>query len=167
MNLRDSLESLRQYVEAQDFAGYDPYDALRSPILNRLAMGKKLPKIAFTQLLRRLPWTLSQENIPRARRSPSGESAALQIVLSGRSASALRRASDVSKTWPFPTSSVPSGRKATKPPLRSLESIFQPRMFSADIVSDGISQMLTVRPKLSTINFWPVTSKANVSTSVR
>lgn len=43
------------YVESADYAGYDPYDALNSPLI-RLAGGKsKWVRIAFTQFLRRCP----------------------------------------------------------------------------------------------------------------
>lgn len=52
------LQRLISWVEAEGFKGYDPYDALNSPILRRLSLGKKYPRIAFTQVLKRLPVNL-------------------------------------------------------------------------------------------------------------
>lgn len=43
------------YIEAEEFRGYDPYDALNSPILRALAFQKKFLRIAFIQFLKRLP----------------------------------------------------------------------------------------------------------------
>ena len=53
-----SLEKLRNYIERQDYAGYDPYDALNSPFLKTLSSKSKWVRIAFTQLLRRCPVNL-------------------------------------------------------------------------------------------------------------
>ncbi len=52
------LKKLKAYVEKEQFAGYDPYDALNSPILNGLSFGNKYLRIAFTQGLKRLPFNL-------------------------------------------------------------------------------------------------------------
>jgi rhamnogalacturonyl hydrolase YesR len=56
--LSDSLRKLREYAENEGFKGYDPYDALNSPILNTLSMGSKLFRIIFTQTLKRFPINL-------------------------------------------------------------------------------------------------------------
>ncbi len=53
-----SLRSLQGYIEKERFAGYDPYDALNSPILRALSFRQKFPRIAFIQLLKRLPVNL-------------------------------------------------------------------------------------------------------------
>jgi hypothetical protein len=50
-----SLLKLRDYVEGQQFEGYDPYDALNSPLLRGLSLGKKGMRILFIQSLKRLP----------------------------------------------------------------------------------------------------------------
>jgi hypothetical protein len=50
-----SLDKLRSWIEARDFCGYDPYDALNSPIIRTLSCGRKWPRIAFTQALVKLP----------------------------------------------------------------------------------------------------------------
>src|SRR4030043_1689744 len=49
---------LQAYIEAAGFKGYDPYDALNSPILSGLSLGNKVLRIAFIQLLKRLPVNL-------------------------------------------------------------------------------------------------------------
>ena len=49
------LNDLRRYVEENGFEGYDPFDALNSPILKALAGRSKYLKIAFTQALKRSP----------------------------------------------------------------------------------------------------------------
>ena len=44
-----------RYAEARDFAGYDPYDALNSPVLRALTLGLSQGRIFWTQVMRRLP----------------------------------------------------------------------------------------------------------------
>jgi rhamnogalacturonyl hydrolase YesR len=46
------------YVEAADYAGYDPYDALNSPVIRKLSAKSKWMRIAATQVLRRSPVNL-------------------------------------------------------------------------------------------------------------
>ncbi|MBI5848243.1 MAG: glycoside hydrolase family 127 protein [Nitrospirae bacterium] len=58
MNIEHSLHKLRNYIEAEKFSGYDPYDALNSPILRALSFGSKYPRIAFIQALKKLPINL-------------------------------------------------------------------------------------------------------------
>ena len=53
--VRSAIDSLASYVEARDYQGYDPYDALNSPILRAASLGLKYPRIACTQLLKKLP----------------------------------------------------------------------------------------------------------------
>lgn len=43
------------YVEKENFSGYDPYDALNSPIARMLSFNLKYGRIFWIQLLRRLP----------------------------------------------------------------------------------------------------------------
>ena len=54
MNIEPQVEKLKRYIEAHNFAGYDPYDALNSPILRALAFKNKYAQIAFTQIIKRL-----------------------------------------------------------------------------------------------------------------
>ena len=53
-----SLEKLMRYVEAEQFKGYDPYDALNSKILRVLSFRNKWLRIAFTQGLKKFPLNL-------------------------------------------------------------------------------------------------------------
>jgi hypothetical protein len=50
-----SATRLRRWLEANDLLGYDPYDALRSPVLSRVARGQRRRQLAI-QGLRRLPF---------------------------------------------------------------------------------------------------------------
>jgi len=52
------LNNLKAYVEAADYAGYDPYDALNSPLLSAISKKSKWLRIAFAQALRMLPINL-------------------------------------------------------------------------------------------------------------
>ncbi len=58
MDVRPHIEALRAHVEAQGFRGYDPYDALNSPLLRALSLGRKYPRIAAIQALKRCPVNL-------------------------------------------------------------------------------------------------------------
>ena len=50
-----NLGRLQQYVASEQYKGYDPFDALNSPIFSLLSRRSKWLRILFTQLLRRLP----------------------------------------------------------------------------------------------------------------
>jgi hypothetical protein len=55
MNVNSYLKNLKTYIEAENYAGYDPYDALNSPLLKILSAKSKWLRIAFIQTLRILP----------------------------------------------------------------------------------------------------------------
>ena len=55
MNIETQIEKFRNYIEQNDFAGHDPYDALNSPLLNLLGTKSKWARIIFTQTLKRSP----------------------------------------------------------------------------------------------------------------
>jgi hypothetical protein len=55
MVYRPSVGRLQAYIEAANFIGYDPYDALNSPVLRALSFRRKSLRILFIQLLKRLP----------------------------------------------------------------------------------------------------------------
>lgn len=55
MDANCHLEKLKNYIEKENFKGYDPYDALNSPVLRVLSCNRRYPQIAFTQALKRLP----------------------------------------------------------------------------------------------------------------
>jgi hypothetical protein len=56
--VRKSLSRLSDYVERESYRGYDPYDALLSPAASHPLFRTPYPRIAFTQILRRLPFNL-------------------------------------------------------------------------------------------------------------
>ena len=58
IDIKQTVEQLSDYCVQNNFAGYDPYDALNSPILRKLSFGNKYLRIAFTQAMRRLPINL-------------------------------------------------------------------------------------------------------------
>lgn len=55
IDVRNALDGLLRFVESRDYAGYDPYDALNSPLIRRLGSKSKWTRVAFTQVLRRSP----------------------------------------------------------------------------------------------------------------
>ena len=55
MENMEALVKLRLFVEAWNYVGYDPYDALSSPLMPMLSLGTKAGRIVWTQVLRRLP----------------------------------------------------------------------------------------------------------------
>ncbi len=57
-NLTNSIEKLTKYIEKEGYLGYDPYDALNSPILRKLSLNQKFLRIAFIQLMKKLPINL-------------------------------------------------------------------------------------------------------------
>ncbi len=73
------IEKLRGYVEASDFSGYDPYDALNSPLAGVLTAGTKWGRIALTQLLRRSPVNFRPALFIRSGHNPK----ALALFLTG------------------------------------------------------------------------------------
>lgn len=58
MNVTSAVSKLSAFVSVRDFAGFDPYDALNSPVARTLSFGQKYGRIAWIQLLRRLPVNL-------------------------------------------------------------------------------------------------------------
>lgn len=60
------------YAESADYAGYDPYDALNSPLLRRATTGSKWMRICATQFLRRCPVNLRPVLGVRKGHNPKG-----------------------------------------------------------------------------------------------
>ncbi|MCS7232477.1 MAG: delta-aminolevulinic acid dehydratase, partial [Elusimicrobiota bacterium] len=56
--IENMLIKLSRYIHSQDFKGYDPYDALNSPILKILTFNNTLAGIFWIQLLKFLPVNL-------------------------------------------------------------------------------------------------------------
>lgn len=55
---RDCIQEMLSYVESEDYAGYDPYDALNSPLIRRIGASSRWVRMAATQLMRRSPVNL-------------------------------------------------------------------------------------------------------------
>lgn len=55
ISIAKETAALCAYVEGRNYAGYDPYDALNSPLLRSVCMGSKWARIACIQFLRRCP----------------------------------------------------------------------------------------------------------------
>jgi hypothetical protein len=54
-----SIEKLVAFCRARDWTGYDPYDALDSPVFNALPYSnRRLPRLLFTQALKRSPFNV-------------------------------------------------------------------------------------------------------------
>ena len=57
--IRDCIDSLMAYCRKNDWAGFDPYDALNSRLFNLTPFVKsRLCRIAMTQIMKRLPVNL-------------------------------------------------------------------------------------------------------------
>jgi hypothetical protein len=77
--VQGALDGLEAWIGRNGLKGYDPYDALESPILRALSLGAKWPRIAFTQALKRLPVNLRPLLLVRKTLNPKG----LGLLLSG------------------------------------------------------------------------------------
>ncbi len=58
MDVLEQIEALDHLGSSSQYKGYDPYDALNSPVLRFLSLGTKMGRIAVIQVLRRLPINL-------------------------------------------------------------------------------------------------------------
>jgi hypothetical protein len=56
--LKSSLKQLDAWIEKEDFKGWDPHDALNSPLLKRLAFGNRRMGQVWVQLLKNSPVNL-------------------------------------------------------------------------------------------------------------
>ncbi len=57
--LRTAILKLLDFCQANDWAGYDPYDALNSTVLEALPfLNSRVPRIALTQALKRSPFNI-------------------------------------------------------------------------------------------------------------
>ena len=72
MDISSNLKKLKNYIEKEDFKGYDPYDALNSPILKVLPFKQKYPRIAFIQTLKKLPFNIRPLRGIRKGHNPKG-----------------------------------------------------------------------------------------------
>lgn len=58
MDITIYLNKLKDYMEKEEFKGYDAYDALNSPVLRGISLGLKPIRIACIQTLKRFPVNL-------------------------------------------------------------------------------------------------------------
>lgn len=72
MDITPYLHKLRIYIEKENYKGYDPYDALNSPLLKALSFNSKYSRIAFIQLLKKLPVNLRSFLGIRKEHNPKG-----------------------------------------------------------------------------------------------
>jgi hypothetical protein len=56
--VRNCIQEMLACLAAADYAGYDPYDALNSPLLRRVGAASKTVRLGATQFLRRCPVNL-------------------------------------------------------------------------------------------------------------
>jgi hypothetical protein len=57
MTLSESLNRLQQYIEAEEFKGFDPYDALKSPIFKLpFLRSNKFLRFGTQQMVKRIPF---------------------------------------------------------------------------------------------------------------
>lgn len=55
---RQCIEQMLRFIESADYAGYDPYDAMNSPLVAAVAAKSKFVRMGATQVLRRSPVNL-------------------------------------------------------------------------------------------------------------
>ncbi len=79
MDITQHLDQLRAYIEKRGFAGYEPHDALSSPLLRAASCGTKWGRIACIQSLSRCPVNLR----PVLRIRPGQNPKALGLFLEG------------------------------------------------------------------------------------
>lgn len=56
--IASALKTLDLWIEREGFCGWDPHDALNSPLLRKLTAGSRLAKVFWLQLLKRSPLNL-------------------------------------------------------------------------------------------------------------
>lgn len=75
----NSLTKLMNYIQSEEFKGWDPYDALNSRTLSTLSFGNRWARIAYTQALKKLPINLRPILLIQKGYNPKG----LGLFLSG------------------------------------------------------------------------------------
>ena len=78
-DVNSAIQDALRYAEERDFSGYDPYDALNSPLVRALTFGSKYGRIAWTQFFRRFPLNLRPLLLVRRGHNPK----AIGLFLAG------------------------------------------------------------------------------------
>jgi hypothetical protein len=76
--IASALDGMRAWGEARDWRGYDPYDALNSPLAPYLTLGSRLGRRAFAQAVKLSPLNLR----PALRIVPAWNAKAIALVAS-------------------------------------------------------------------------------------
>lgn len=79
MDIDNIISSLKHYAESCSFKGWDPYDALNSPIVRLLSFNNKYARMAWIQFLRHSPLNIRKTLCIPKEYNPKG----LGIFLSG------------------------------------------------------------------------------------
>src|SRR5690349_9569902 len=81
--VRSAIDKLLAYCQANDWAGYDPYDALNSRILTAVPfLSTKLPRLVFTQALKRSPVNIRPLLLIKKTQNPKAIGLFLSALLS-------------------------------------------------------------------------------------
>lgn len=57
-NVESILDAVENYIKKEDYKGWDPHDALNSPLLNFFSIKRRIPSLIITQFLKRFPFNL-------------------------------------------------------------------------------------------------------------
>lgn len=99
LQLQASLQALEGWVIANDFKGWDPFDALRSPVLSKLTFGNRQLGQLWVQLFKHSPINLRPLFGVRKGYNPKGMGLLLSTY--ARRFVALERAEDLEKAQFF------------------------------------------------------------------
>ena len=72
IDIESAVQRTGDYALSRNFSGFDPYDALNSPIVRTLSLGSVYGRIAWTQLFRRLPLNLRSVLLTPKGHNPKG-----------------------------------------------------------------------------------------------
>ena len=56
--VQNCIGEMLSYIESEDYAGYDPYDALNSPLIRGIGAYNKWIRVGATHLIKRCPLNL-------------------------------------------------------------------------------------------------------------
>jgi hypothetical protein len=97
VELAAAIERIRAWGEARDWRGYDPYDALNSPLAPYLTLGRPLPRRLLTQAVKLSPLNLR----PLLRVQPEWNAKALALVSSGYVRLAMASGDDAARAQAY------------------------------------------------------------------
>src|SRR5258705_8107922 len=84
VDLKTAHRDLWQWCRAQDFAGYDPYDALNSKLFQATPLKySRIARLVWTQLFKRSPLNLRRLALVPAERNPKGTALFALAALAG------------------------------------------------------------------------------------